>query len=64
MQKLGYRADRFNLAQRGGETQPVDGLYASGSYFPTLGVQALLGRTFAAEWSWVQASACGRRSSS
>jgi ABC-type antimicrobial peptide transport system permease subunit len=40
--------DRFNLAQGGGETQPVDGLYVSGSYFPTLGVQALLGRTFAA----------------
>jgi len=40
--------DRFNLAQGGGETQPVDGIYASGDYFPTLGVQALLGRTFTA----------------
>src|SRR5580693_7027891 len=43
-----WMTDRFNLAQGGGETQSVDGLYVSGSYFPTLGVQALLGRTFAA----------------
>lgn len=40
--------DRVNLAQGGGETQPVDTLYASGDYFSTLGVQALLGRTFTA----------------
>jgi putative ABC transport system permease protein len=40
--------DRFNLAQGGGETQPVDGIYASGDYFSTLRVQALLGRTFTA----------------
>jgi predicted permease len=39
-----WMTDRFNLAQGGGETQPVDGLYVSGSYFPMLGVQALLGR--------------------
>jgi predicted permease len=36
---------RFNLAQ-GGEMQPIDGVFASGSYFTTLGVPALLGRTF------------------
>jgi putative ABC transport system permease protein len=36
---------RFNLAP-GGETAFVDGLWASGSFFDTLGVPALLGRTF------------------
>jgi putative ABC transport system permease protein len=36
---------RFNLAS-GGETQFVDGLWASGSFFDTLGVPALVGRTF------------------
>ena len=36
---------RFDLASRG-ETQFVDGLWASGSFFETLGVQAVLGRTF------------------
>jgi putative ABC transport system permease protein len=36
---------RFNLAS-GGETQFVDGLWASGSFFDTLGVLALLGRNF------------------
>ena len=36
---------RFNLAQ-GGETEPVEGLFASGDFFTTLGVTALLGRTF------------------
>jgi putative ABC transport system permease protein len=36
---------RFNLAQ-GGETQFIDGLSASGSYFRVLGVPALLGRMF------------------
>src|SRR6266536_2858051 len=40
-----WSTDRFNLAEGGGETQPVDGLYASGDYFATLGVPALLGRT-------------------
>jgi hypothetical protein len=40
--------ERFNLAQGGGETQPVDGMYASGDFFATLGVPALLGRTFTA----------------
>src|SRR6266851_2179438 len=38
---------RFDLAQ-GGEVQRVDGLYASGDFFATLGVPALLGRTFSA----------------
>ncbi|MBI3402302.1 MAG: ABC transporter permease [Acidobacteria bacterium] len=38
---------RFDLA-RGGEMQFVDGLSASGDFFATLGVPALLGRTFTA----------------
>jgi putative ABC transport system permease protein len=37
--------NRFNLAQSS-EIQPVDGIYASGDFFRTLGVPALLGRTF------------------
>src|SRR5262249_49924045 len=37
---------RFNLAP-GSETAFVDGLWASGSFFDTLGVPAMLGRTFA-----------------
>ena len=41
-----WSTERFNLAQGGGETQPEDGIYASGEYFSTLGVRALLGRTF------------------
>jgi predicted permease len=41
-----WSTERFNLAQGGGETEPVDGIYASGDYFTTLGVPALLGRTF------------------
>jgi predicted permease len=40
-------ATRFDLAQ-GGEMQLVDGLYASGDFFATLGVPPLLGRTFTA----------------
>jgi predicted permease len=36
---------RFNIAQ-GGETQPVDGLYANGTFFDTLGVPLFLGRGF------------------
>ena len=43
-----WSTERFNLAQGGGETQPVDGIYASGEYFSMLGVPALLGRTFTA----------------
>jgi hypothetical protein len=40
-----WTTNRFNLAQSG-ERQPVDGIYASGEFFTTLGVPALLGRTF------------------
>ena len=36
---------RFNLAS-GGETHFVDGMWASGATFDTLGVPAILGRTF------------------
>jgi predicted permease len=36
---------RFNLAS-GGETDFVNGLWASGNMFDTLGVRAMLGRTF------------------
>jgi predicted permease len=36
---------RFNLAS-GGEAEFVDGMWASGSLFETLGVNAILGRTF------------------
>jgi len=41
----GWSFTRFNLAP-GGETAFVDGLWASGSFFDTLGVPAMLGRTF------------------
>ena len=40
-----WSTTRFNLAA-GGETQFVDGLWASGGMFDTLGVPAMLGRTF------------------
>jgi len=36
---------RFNLAS-GGETQFIDGIFASGSFFETFGVPPLIGRTF------------------
>ncbi len=36
---------QFDLSS-GGETQFVDGLWASGAFFDTLGVSALVGRTF------------------
>lgn len=36
---------RFNLSS-GGETQLVEGLWATGSFFETLGVPAIVGRTF------------------
>lgn len=39
-----WSAQRFNLAD-GGERRPIDGAYVSGSYFATLGVPALIGRT-------------------
>jgi len=38
--------DRLNLSTAGGEVQPLDGAYVSGDFFATLGVPALLGRTF------------------
>jgi putative ABC transport system permease protein len=40
-----WSTTRFNLAS-GGETQFVDGIWASGRLFDTLGVPAMLGRTF------------------
>ena len=40
---------RFNLTSGGGETQFVDGVWVSGSFFRTLGVPALVGRTLAAD---------------
>jgi putative ABC transport system permease protein len=44
---LAWSVVPFNLAD-GGEMQPVDGLYTSGDFFTTLGVPALVGRTFTA----------------
>jgi predicted permease len=38
--------DRLNLSAAGGEVQAVDGAYVSGDFFTTLGVPAVLGRTF------------------
>src|SRR5829696_4665947 len=43
----GWWSTQFNIAQ-GGEMRMVDGIYASGEFFNTLGVPALLGRTFTA----------------
>jgi putative ABC transport system permease protein len=40
-----WTVQRFDLAQ-GGEMQRADGFYATGDFFTTLGVRALLGRTF------------------
>lgn len=45
---LAWMAARFDLAEGGGERQPADGFFATGDYFATLGVPALLGRTFTA----------------
>jgi len=42
---LAYTARRFNLAA-GGEVRYVQGTFASGQFFETLGLQAALGRTF------------------
>jgi hypothetical protein len=39
-----WGTQRFNLSQ-GGETQFVDGIWASGRMFETLGVPAMIGRT-------------------
>ena len=44
---LAWTPARFDLA-RSGERQIVEGLFASGGYFETLGVSAVLGRTFTA----------------
>ena len=40
-----WSSTRFNLAQ-GGQTELVDGMWASGGLFDVLGVPAMLGRTF------------------
>ena len=45
---MAWNATRFNLAQ-GGQTEMVDGLWASGGYFSVLGVKPILGRTFSAD---------------
>ncbi len=42
-----WSLQRFNLAERG-ERQPVEGAYVNGHYFTTLGVPAIIGRTFTA----------------
>jgi putative ABC transport system permease protein len=42
---LAWSATRFDLSS-GGETQFVDGIWASGSFFDVLGVRPFLGRTF------------------
>jgi len=44
----GDARDRLNLSTAGGDVQSVDGAYVSGDFFTTLGVPALLGRTFTA----------------
>ena len=44
----GDARDRLSLSMAGGEVQTVDGAYVSGDFFATLGVPALLGRTFTA----------------
>jgi len=44
----GDARDRLNLSTAGGDVQAVDGAYVSGDFFTTLGVPALLGRTFTA----------------
>ena len=45
---MAWSTTRFNLAQ-GGQTEMVDGIWASGAFFDVLGVPAILGRTFAPE---------------
>jgi putative ABC transport system permease protein len=42
---MAWSSTRFNLAP-GGQTELVDGLWASGDFFRTLGTPAILGRTF------------------
>src|SRR6185503_10468111 len=41
---VAWSSTRFNIAS-GGETEFVQGLWVDGSYFETLGVPAILGRT-------------------
>src|SRR5262245_25266379 len=41
---LAYGVTRFNIAQ-GGQTDFIDGLWASGSFFEVLGVAPAIGRT-------------------
>jgi predicted permease len=43
---VAWSDERLNLSTAGGEAQPVGGLYVSGDFFTTLGIPALLGRTF------------------
>lgn len=43
-----WAGTRFNLA-KGGETEFIDGVYASGRYFEVLGVPPVLGRTLTRE---------------
>lgn len=45
---MAWSSDNFDLSQ-GGETQFVDGIWTSGSFFDVLGVPAMLGRTFTAD---------------
>ncbi len=40
-----FSRQRFDLSEHG-ETEPVEGLYASGDFFSVLGIQALAGRLF------------------
>jgi hypothetical protein len=42
---MAWSTTRFNLAQ-GGQTEMVDGIWASGDFFSVLGTSAMLGRTF------------------
>ena len=43
---LARKGDPPYLSTAGGEVQAVDGAYVSGDFFTTLGVPAVLGRTF------------------
>jgi putative ABC transport system permease protein len=45
---VAWTDDRLNLSTAGGEVQAVEGAYVSGDFFRTLGVPAVLGRTFTA----------------
>ena len=45
---VAWSDERLNLSTTGGEVRAVDGVYVSGDFFSTLGVPALIGRTFTA----------------